>query len=47
MLIVPCSARTLGSIASGSAARLLDLCGVATPELPRWGETVNLEPRGD
>lgn len=27
------------------AARLLDHCGIEVPELPRWGETVDLETR--
>lgn len=35
------------SIVTAMAARLLELCGVATPELPRWGQTLNLEPRSE
>lgn len=36
---------SLTDIVTAMAARLVELCGVDTPELPRWTETVDLDPR--
>lgn len=36
---------SLDDVITAMAARLVELCGIDTPELPRWGETVDLDPR--
>lgn len=38
---------SVDSLVTAMAARLLELCGVTTPELPRWGETLDLDPCAD
>lgn len=38
---------SLDEMITGIAARLVDLAGVETAELPRWTESVDLRPRAD
>ena len=35
----------IDDLVTALAARLLDHCGIEVPELPRWGETVDLDTR--
>lgn len=36
---------SLEDVVRDMAARLVELCGVDTPEAPRWTETVDIDPR--